>query len=153
MNSASVGYRQYSPFANWTFREFNEYPHLLQKRLNLSYENANKYLNQFSKPHVVILAKFISFFSGSVLSILLLITLFEEEMQQGFEIAFGMTALFYISFFGGLLALAGAFIPVHNYVFEPEKWMRLIVLDTHYSPPEWRNNLHTEAVNFKLVKN
>ncbi|KAI8916810.1 autophagy protein Apg9-domain-containing protein [Entophlyctis helioformis] len=145
-NPSGLGARQYSPFAWWKFREFNELPHLLQMRLNRSTDNANTYIRQFPKEYLIILAKFVSFVSGSLAAILLAITLFEEELQQGFEITPGRSAFFYIGIFGAILALSRGLIPPDTEVFEPERWMREVALDTHYMPDEWRSRAHTDEV-------
>ena len=55
--SAIFATRQYSPFAHWKFREFNEYPHLLNKRLKLSHEAGMHYVNQFPKQTYIIIAR------------------------------------------------------------------------------------------------
>ena len=47
-------------------REFNELPHLLQKRLRRGYERSIDYVNCFSTRIPTILAQFVSFFCGSI---------------------------------------------------------------------------------------
>lgn len=48
-NPSAIGSRQYTPYARWKFREFNELPHLFDKRLDESYEAAKQYIDQFPK--------------------------------------------------------------------------------------------------------
>lgn len=60
-SKATIGYRKYSPFAEWKFRDFNEFPHLLARRLISSRESAHQYVSQFSKNYLVILARYIIF--------------------------------------------------------------------------------------------
>jgi hypothetical protein len=74
------------------------------------------------------------------------VTLFQEELQHGFEITPGRSAFFYIGLFGSVLAISNIWIPTDTYVFEPERWMRQIALDTHYYPDDWKNKTHTEQV-------
>ncbi|KAJ3313020.1 autophagy protein atg9 [Boothiomyces sp. JEL0838] len=144
-NPSLLGARSYSTLSHWKMREFNEMPHLFNKRLLRSYENANKYMQQFPNQVVVILAKFIAFVSGSFATVLLVITLFEEEFQQGFEITPTKSAFFYIGVFGSIMAIAqGA--TQENIVHEPTRWFQEVVLDTHYNPPEWRDQSHTQKV-------
>ncbi|KAJ3258437.1 autophagy protein atg9 [Boothiomyces macroporosus] len=139
------GARSYSTLSHWKMREFNEMPHLFNKRLLRSYETANKYMQQFPNQVVIILAKFIAFVSGSFATVLLVITLFEEEFQQGFEITPTKSAFFYIGVFGSIMAIAqGA--TQENIVHEPTRWFQEVVLDTHYNPPEWRDQSHTQKV-------
>ncbi|KAJ3275903.1 autophagy protein atg9 [Terramyces sp. JEL0728] len=144
-NPSLLGARSYSTLSHWKMREFNEMPHLFNKRLVRSYENANKYMQQFPNQVVIILAKFIAFVSGSFATVLLAITLFEEEFQQGFEITPTKSAFFYIGVFGSIMAIAQS-ATQENIVHEPTKWFQELVLDTHYNPPEWRELSHTQKV-------
>ena len=145
-NPSGLADRQYSPFAWWKFREFNELPHLVRIRLNRSVDNANMYIRQFPNQAAIIVAKFVSFVSGSLAAILLVVTLFEEEMQQGFEITDGRSAFFYIGLFGALMALSRGLVPPESQVFDPTYWLKEVSLDTHYLPDEWRNKAHTSQV-------
>lgn len=86
-----------------------------------------------------------SFISGAFASVLLVITLFEEEFQTGFEITPGKSALFYIGLFGSIMA-GTQVMTQENVVHEPQKWMNELVLDTHYHPSQWREKAHTPKV-------
>lgn len=94
-------------------REFNELPHLFRLRISKSLPNATKYMGQFSNPLIVILASFISFVAAGFATVLVMITLFEEEMQMGFEIYWGKSSLFYIGVFGSILALTQVLKTTH----------------------------------------
>jgi Autophagy protein ATG9 len=144
-NPALLGLRGYSPLALWKMREFNELPHLFNKRMTRSHENATKYMLQFQNPFIVILARFVSFITGSFATVLLIITLFEEELQQGFEITPGKSAFFYIGVFGSILAMTQTLIKEHV-AHEPQRWMNEVVLDTHYLPESWRDQAHQTKV-------
>jgi autophagy-related protein 9 len=144
-NPALLGLRAYSPWATWKMREFNELPHIFNKRLTRSHEKATKYMIQFPNHILIICARFISFVAGSFATVLLVITLFEEEFQQGFEITPNRSAFFYIGIFGSLLAVTQG-MTGENTVHEPQRWMNEVVLDTHYLPDEWRDRAHLPAV-------
>ncbi|KAJ2997830.1 autophagy protein atg9 [Globomyces sp. JEL0801] len=90
--------------------------------------------------------KFITFLSGSLATVLLLITLFEEDLQQGFEITPNRSAFFYIGLFGSIMTIAQG-LTQENVVHEPQKWMLEVVSDTHYHPDEWRDKAHTPQSN------
>ena len=100
---------------------------------------------QFPNHVVVIIARFISFISGSLAAVLVIITLFDEKFQQGFEITSSRSALFYIGIFGSILAVTQAFTQ-ENIVHEPQRWMNEVVLDTHYLPDDWRDQAHLPSV-------
>ena len=144
--ASSIGSRQYTLFAQWKFREFNEYPHVLSARLTRSHEAATKYVEQFPMHLLAIAAKSVSFISGSLAAILLIMTLFSEDLQQGFEITPGRSALFYIGVFGSIMALGANLVPAETFVFDPERWMRDVALETHFLPHEWKDKAHTDQV-------
>jgi hypothetical protein len=151
-NPALLGSRSYSPYSLWKMREFNELPHLFDKRINRSYLAATNYMLQFPNHLVIILARyfilirFVSFVSGSFATVLLIITLFEEDLQHGFDITPGRSAFFYIGLFGSILAATQG-MTQENAVHEPQRWMNEIVLDTHYHPPEWKEKAHIVSVS------
>ncbi|KAJ8325595.1 autophagy protein atg9 [Batrachochytrium dendrobatidis] len=151
-NSSALSARQYSPFAMWKFREFNELPHLLRTRLFRSTESANTYIRQFPHYPLVIVVKFISFVSGSLGAILLALTLFEEEMQQGFEISPGRSAFFYIGLCGTIMAISRSIVPPETEVYDPEQWMREVAAETHYLPDTWRSHAHTSQVRSEFCE-
>lgn len=46
------------------------------------------------------------------------------------------------------MAITSSVLPHEDYVFEPEKYMKQVVLDTHYYPEDWKDKAHTEQVEF-----
>lgn len=54
---ATLGGRQYTLFARYKFREFNELPHLLNRRLDEGYEVAKEYIDQFPKQRTALVMK------------------------------------------------------------------------------------------------
>ncbi|KAJ3383174.1 autophagy protein atg9 [Lobulomyces angularis] len=145
-NPSSLGTRNYSRIAEWTFREFNELPHLFEERLDRSYESAARYMNQFRKEAVVIIARFITFISGSFAVILTLISLYDQALISGFEITPGGSVLFYIGIFSAVFGAAKGLIPEGHQILDPESIIKEVILETHYFPDEWRDKLHTEKV-------
>ncbi|SZF03737.1 unnamed protein product [Blumeria hordei] len=145
-NPAAVGSRQYTPLAVWKFREFNELQHLFDKRLNMSYPFASRYLDQFPKVKMAHFARSASFFSGAIVSVLAVITLWDPEMLTNFEITTDRPVVFYIGVFGAIWALTKGMIPEENLVFEPEYALRNVIDYIHYMPNHWQNRLHCDDV-------
>lgn len=56
-NPSSMGGRQYTPYAEWKFREFNELPHIFRRRLNESYPVAGEYIDQFPKEKMALVMR------------------------------------------------------------------------------------------------
>lgn len=57
-NPGALGSRQYKPFAQWKFREFNELYHIFKKRIDFSHKFASKYIDQFPKEKTAQLSRF-----------------------------------------------------------------------------------------------
>ncbi|KAI8056863.1 autophagy protein Apg9-domain-containing protein [Syncephalis plumigaleata] len=143
---SAISSRQYTRFARWKFREFDELPHLFQKRLDRSLEDANRYVDQFPRQNTAHLARFISFIAGSFALVLFLLTILDQELLISFYITSDRSVAFYLGLFGTIFAVARGAIPDENIVFEPEKTLRAVVAETHYLPSEWRNRLHTDEI-------
>ena len=75
---ASLSFREWTPEAKWSIREYNELPHLFKNRLAKSYEYANAYLDHFPILLFQPIAKIITFASGSVLAFLTLLALLTD---------------------------------------------------------------------------
>lgn len=56
-NPSSIGGRQYTPYAQWKFREFNELPHLFERRSDRSYPVAKEYIDQFPKERTALIMR------------------------------------------------------------------------------------------------
>ena len=95
--------------------------------------------------------RFVAFIAGSFAAVLLLASVLDSDLVLHFEITPHRTVLFYISVFGGILAVARGMIPEDNRVFDPEQLMTGVVQYTHYMPDEWKDELHSKKVNLLPV--
>ena len=145
-NPSQLGSRQYTPLAEWKFREFNELWHLFQRRVNMSYPFASRYVDQFPKEKTIQLSRFIAFVTGALVSVLALASIFDPDLFLGFELTPDRTVLFYLGVFGTIWAVARGVVPDDNHVFDPEFALRDVVEYTHYMPNHWKGRLHTEEV-------
>ncbi|KAG2730798.1 hypothetical protein G9P44_005947 [Scheffersomyces stipitis] len=161
-NPASImGLRQYTPYAEWKLREFNELPHFFIRRLQLSVGPANTYINMFPRGFLVInLMNLVNFISGAIMAILVIMGLwFEDENHSfwSFELTEGKSTLFYISIFGTLWAITSTSTSTsdtadnlnpnsHSFVYDPEASLRYVSQFTHYLPSSWNRRLHTVEV-------
>ncbi len=145
-NPSQIGSRQYTPLAEWKFREFNELWHLFQRRVNMSYPFASRYLEQFPKDKTIQVSKFVAFVTGALASVLALASVIDPELFLAFEITPERTVLFYLGVFGTVWAVAGGIVPEENLVFDPEYALTNVADYTHYLPNHWRNRLHTNEV-------
>lgn len=145
-NPSQIGSRQYTPLAEWKFREFNELWHLFERRLNMSYPFASRYIDQFPKDKAVQLAGFVAFVSGALASVLALASIVDPELFLGFEITPDRTVLFYLGVFGSIWAFARGVVPEETNVFDPEYTLLEVINFTHYFPNHWKGRLHSDDV-------
>ena len=145
-NPSQIGSRQYTPLGEWKFREFNELWHLFQRRINMSYPFASRYIDQFPKDKTIQISRFIAFVTGALASVLALASVIDPELFLGFEITSERTVLFYLGVFGTVWAVARGAVPEENLVFDPEYALNNVTEYTHYLPNEWRGRLHSDEV-------
>jgi len=150
-NPSQIGSRQYTPFAEWKFREFNELWHLFQRRVNMSYPFASRYVDQFPKDKTVQISRFVAFITGALASVLALASVIDPEMFLGFEITRDRTVLFYLGVFGTIWAVARGGVPEENLVFDPEFALSNVTEYTHYLPSHWRGRLHSSEVRSEFA--
>ncbi|KAI6245902.1 Autophagy-related protein [Erysiphe necator] len=151
-NPAAVGSRQYTPLALWKFREFNELQHLFEKRVNMSYPFASRYLDQFPKVKVTQVARFVAFCAGAIVSVLAVLTFWDPEMLTNFEITSDRPVVFYIGVLGAIWALTNGMLPEENLVFEPEFALQNVIDYIHYMPNHWHNRLHSDDVKTEFAQ-
>lgn len=162
--SSILGLRQYTPWAEWKLREFNELPHFFVKRLHLSIGPANTYINQFPGGVLIMnLMSFINFVSGAILAVLVLMAVFFEDEEHNFwsfEITENRSTLFYISVFGSIWAVTANSLNASttsnsaenantrgvSFFYDPEASLRYVSQFTHYLPSSWNRRLHTVEV-------
>lgn len=145
-NPGQIGSRQYTPMAEWKFREFNELWHLFERRANMSYPFATRYIDQFPKDKTIQAARFVAFISGALASVLALASVIDPELFLGFEITPDRTVLFYLGIFGTVWAFARGLAPEETDVFDPEYALRELISFTHYFPSGWKGRLHSDDV-------
>jgi autophagy-related protein 9 len=121
-------------------------PHLFEERLNRSNEDASLYMDQFKNESVVIVARFVTFVSGSFAAILAIISLMDQALLVNFEITPGGSVLFYIGLFGAVFAAGKSMIPESHKHPPPEVLIKAVISEIHYFPDDWRDKLHTERV-------
>ena len=150
-NPSQIGSRQYTPLAEWKFREFNELWHLFERRVNMSYPFASRYVNQFPKDKTVQLSRFIAFVTGALASVLALGSVIDPELFLTFEITPQRTVLFYLGIFGTVWAVARGMVPEENLVFDPEYALTNVTEYTHYLPSHWQGRLHSNEVRAEFA--
>ncbi|ORY67092.1 autophagy protein Apg9 [Pseudomassariella vexata] len=151
-NTASAGTRQYTPLAEWKFREFNELPHLFKERLNMSYPYAKHYIDQFPKMKTELAAQTVRFFAGALIAVLAIVGFSDPEMFVDFEILPGFNAFAFLAVCTTTFAVAQGMISEENDVFDPEYAMRNVIEYTHHEPEQWQGRLHSYDVKIEFAE-
>eukprot|EP01084_Bolivina_argentea_P178739 308916_1 len=146
-----LSFRQWTNLAKLKFREFNELPHDFEKRMNLSIQPSTEYIESLWKPpHVLVLSELISYISGSIVAVLLLLTAIDSSILLNIEL-FGRSLVWFLAIFSALLAFARSNIvyndPSQNY----EEQMTRISKHTHYFPRHWQSECHRPFVGNEFM--
>ena len=72
--------RQWTDYAKWTFREFNELPHQFSERMYSAQVMAEQYCSSTrpSSPVLESVWRFVKFVAGSILAVLLIVALWDD---------------------------------------------------------------------------
>ncbi|XP_076633465.1 autophagy-related protein 9 [Colletes latitarsis] len=142
----TLGSRTWSLYGRLYLRHFNELDHELNARLNRAYRPASKYMSIFTSPIMVVIAKNVTFVAGSILAVLLILTVYDEDVLTVEHVLTTMTIL------GAMVAGARAFIPDENLVWCPETLLTAVLAHTHYRPDSWRGHAHTQTTRAQVAQ-
>ena len=151
-NPSSIGSRQYTPHAEWKFREFNELSHLFERRALMSYPFAARYINQFPKHKTALLLRFVAFVSGALAAVLALTSIIDSESFLGFELTPGRSVLFYLTVFTSIYAATRNSGTEETLVFDPEFALNSVIRFTHYLPSHWKGRLHSAEIRNEFAQ-
>jgi autophagy-related protein 9 len=144
--------RDFTTFAQWKFREFNELPHLFARRRNMAYPYANLYLAQFPKDKMEQVSSFVAFVAGAFAFVLVVFTLLDSEHFLTFEITPGKTAIFWIGILTTVYRVARGSSPQEDQVTDPSYYLNHVIYHTRYEPDSWQDRLHTDEVRTEFAK-
>uniref|UniRef100_A0A3B3C3A2 Autophagy-related protein 9 n=1 Tax=Oryzias melastigma TaxID=30732 RepID=A0A3B3C3A2_ORYME len=132
----SLGARCWSLYGRCYLRHFNELDHELMSRLSKGYKASSKYMNCFLSPLLTVVAKNVAFFAGSLLAVLIALTIYDEDVLAVEHVLSSITLL------GVCITICRSFIPDKHMVFCPEQLLRVILAHIHYMPDHWQGNAH-----------
>lgn len=129
---SSLGHRNWSWLAHWSFREYCELPHIFYARLNKSHKPAQKYIAQFRYTLGIILARSCCFVAGSFLAILIVFSILDEHVPLYVEYE-DRNMLWYGAILTAIVTICRLLIPEEEHpTFAPDEPMKKIVEYTHY---------------------
>ncbi|XP_018581640.1 autophagy-related protein 9A [Scleropages formosus] len=132
----SLGARCWSLYGRCYLRHFNELDHELMSRLSKGYKASSKYMNCFMSPLLTVVAKNVAFFAGSILAVLIALTIYDEDVLAVEHVLTSITLL------GVCITVCRSFIPDKHLVFCPEQLLKVILAHIHYMPDHWQGNAH-----------
>merc|ERR1719471_1749736 len=91
-----------------------------------------------------VFARNVAFLSGSVLAVLILLTVWDEDVINVEHMLTIMTIC------GALLAGSKVFIPNENLVYCPERTLTQVIAHIHYFPIQWKGQAHAYKVMSEL---
>lgn len=148
-----LGLRNWSLYARWFCRHFNELDHQLNDRLNHAYKPAKNYMDAFTSPMLEIFARLMRFLSGSTFAILLLLTIYDEDVIQVNHLLTIITALWLI------WSSASGFIPPEIPLrFTKTELYEQILQNIHYVPHNYPPFTHqarssmSDLFQYKIIK-
>lgn len=136
----SLGIRSWSLYGRLYLRHFNELEHELHARLNRAHRPATRYLSAFNSPMLTIFANNFAFIFGAILAVLIVLTVYDEDVLAVEHILTTITVL------GAGLAVCRALIPDETLAWCPETLLSNVLAHTHYLPDGWRGQAHTLRV-------
>ena len=132
--------RKWTNLSKWKLRQFNELDHYFKYRLNSSYKISIEYLNQFPNQFLSILFKFFSFFFSSISTLILLFSLFQNNLFN-FTI-FGNNLFYYLTIFLIFSNISKNSVIEKNENFDPNKKLNEIMKIIEFEPSHWKNKAH-----------
>ncbi|KAF2711746.1 membrane protein Gsa14p [Pleomassaria siparia CBS 279.74] len=144
--------RDFTMYAQWKFREFNELPHLFARRRNMAYPYANLYLAQFPKDKTEQISAFVAFIAGAFAFVLVAFTLLDSELFLAFEITPGKTAIFWIGVLTTIYRVARGSSPQDDQVADPAYYLGHVNYHTRYEPASWQDRLHSDEVRAEFAQ-
>lgn len=121
--------RTWSRYGRWYCRHYNEMEHELDQRLNKAHLHATRYMNLFNSALLTKVADFVKFVAGIMLSIILILTAYDEDVITIEHVLTLVTLL------GLIVASSRVFLPDD----EPVRWTpteldAAILQHIHYRP-------------------
>eukprot|EP00397_Hematodinium_sp_SG-2012_P008259 GEMP01008315.1.p1 GENE.GEMP01008315.1~~GEMP01008315.1.p1 ORF type:complete len:680 (-),score=62.29 GEMP01008315.1:1326-3365(-) len=97
--------RQWTPYAEWMFREYNELPHNFHGRLRRARQEAKLLITHATTPSPLLDAfrRCVKYIAGSLLAVLVVLAIIDDTSLLSVQI-FNKTLWWYVAFFGVLVA-------------------------------------------------
>jgi hypothetical protein len=141
-----LGPRDWSAWAQWTFREFNELPHYFERRMSPSYDAAEGYLQLFGHNEILAaIGRMCVFVGGSLGAILFLFAAMNDAILLHVKIA-DWNLLWYAGVAGVVYSAGKSMLPresaqpksSRNLFAEIDAALANVATHTHHYPDIWK---------------
>lgn len=141
-----LGPRDWSNVAKWTFREFNELPHVFERRLGPSYVAAEEYLRLFGPSSLISsIGRVLVFLAGSVGGCLILLGFVNDAILLHVKLG-NWNLLWYVGVLGVLFSVGKMMLPDHtnipryhhNLFADMNSALEKVASHTHHYPEFWK---------------
>jgi hypothetical protein len=141
-----IGLKEWTIYARFLFREFNELPHVFNQRIFNSYEHAIQYEKKFNTHLTNVLMEKLIYILGICLSILMTLTFYNETIVLYIKL-FDRSLVFYVTIIVTIISIARmSIVDTMTVTKSSEEIMIDISEHTHYFPEHWKNKCHTSNV-------
>lgn len=133
--------RRWSLLAKWKFREFNELPHLFERRLKRSYGPARSYTEQFPDYFLSTIAKSVMFVASSLVATIVLLSSIKNPLLLYVNI-FHQNLFWWLTMLLLVWAHAKSMVIDELRIFEPKERLSDVCSIIHYYPDKWKELGH-----------
>eukprot|EP00538_Stauroneis_constricta_P012878 CAMPEP_0119548922 /NCGR_PEP_ID=MMETSP1352-20130426/2733_1 /TAXON_ID=265584 /ORGANISM="Stauroneis constricta, Strain CCMP1120" /LENGTH=1250 /DNA_ID=CAMNT_0007594331 /DNA_START=406 /DNA_END=4157 /DNA_ORIENTATION=- len=158
-NKTYLGDKEWSRAAKWTFREFNELPHVFDQRLSPSYEAAEAYFGLFGSSEIVsAFGHLLVFLGGATGGVLLILAGMNDALLLHVQYG-GRNLVWYAGMAGVTYSVGKALSPskkqpmvTRNLYRDMNVALETMASHTHYYPDIWRNRGWDSTVHSAVSK-
>ena len=149
--------RECSLRTKWMLREYNELQETHTRRLQQASSDADQYLNHFTNPLTETLGRFVGFVSGSIVGVLLVLTLIDSNILLYITLG-EKTLVWHLALWSAILTLSRLFVSKTKQpngvrtIQEAESIetihqdFRTLAKSMKWCKKEWQHRAHTEEV-------
>lgn len=154
-----LGPREWSTVAKWTFREFNELPHIFERRLGPSYQAAEDYLNLFAPSSLSnTIGRILVFLSGSLGAVCIALAAVNDAILLHVKIG-NWNLLWYLGILGVGYSVGKGMLPKftvaeryrRNLFAEMDMALEKVSHHTHYYPEFWKKRGWDDIIKASFV--
>lgn len=133
--------RRWTLLARWKFREFNELPHIFERRIKKSYKPAKKYTEQFPVHMLSIAGKSIMFITSALAATIIVVSSFKNPLLLYFNFL-NQNLFWWLTILLLIWAYAKSMVIDEHKVFEPKEKLEEVCAIIHYYPDHWKEKGH-----------